>query len=65
MDKTKWTGQRVREVSTSFISSLSLASNHWGRKGPSSKQGRAKGERGAVRVEVQDRGGGGGDGRRK
>jgi hypothetical protein len=34
VDRAKCTGQRVREVSTSFISSLSLASNHSGRKEP-------------------------------
>ena len=44
MEAAKWTGQRVREVSTSFISSLSLASNHWGRKGPDTAERKVRGE---------------------
>ena len=44
MDAAKWTGQRVREVSTSFISSLSLAANHWARKGPETAERKVRGE---------------------
>jgi hypothetical protein len=44
MEAAKCTGQRVREVSTSFISSLSLASNHWGRKGPDTAERKVRGE---------------------
>ena len=34
MEAAKWTGQRVRKVSTSLISSVSLARNHCSRWGP-------------------------------
>ena len=34
----------MREVSTSFISSLSLAINHWGRKGPDTAERKVRGE---------------------
>ena len=43
-DAARWTGQRVREVSTSFINSLSLARNHWARKGPFTAERKVRGE---------------------
>ena len=48
----KWTGQRVREVSTSLISSLSLARNHWGRKGPVKAERKVRGEPDGVRFKT-------------
>ncbi len=38
------TGQRVREVSTSLINSLSLANNHWARKEPETTERKVRGE---------------------
>ena len=52
MEAAKWTGQRVREVSTSFISSLSLASNHWGRKGPDKAERKVRGEPSGLRFST-------------
>ena len=52
MEAAKWTGQRVREVSTSFISSLSLASNHWGRKGPDKAERKVRGEPSGLRFRT-------------
>ncbi len=52
-EKAKWTGQRVRVVSTSFTNSVSLARSHWGRKGPE-RMSRLESEREARGVEVQD-----------
>jgi hypothetical protein len=43
-EAAKWTGQRVREVSTSFINSLSLANNHWARKRPETAERKVRGE---------------------
>ena len=43
-EEAKWTGQRVRVVSTSFTNSVSLARSHWRRW---ARQGRAKGKGGA------------------
>ena len=40
----KWTGHRVREVSTSLISSLSLARNHCSRWGPDTAERKVRGE---------------------
>ncbi len=48
----KWTGQRVREVATSFISSLSLACNHWGRKGPAKADRKVRVESDGVRFKT-------------
>ena len=50
MEAAKWTGQRVREVSTSFISSLSLARNHWVRKGPDTAERKVRGEPSGLRL---------------
>ncbi len=52
VESAKWTGQRVREVSTSFISSLSLAPNHWGRKGPVRAEQKVRGEPDGVRFKT-------------
>ena len=52
MEAAKWTGQRVREVSTSFISSLSLASNHWGRKGPDKAERKVRGKPSGLRFRT-------------
>ncbi len=43
-EAAKWTGQIVREVSTSSINSLSLANNHWARKGPETAERKVRGE---------------------
>ena len=48
----KWTGQRVREVSTSLISSLSLARTHWGRCGPAKAARKVRGEPEGVRFKT-------------
>ena len=48
----KWTGQRVREVSTSLISSLSLAHTHWGRCGPAKAARKVRGEPEGVRFKT-------------
>jgi hypothetical protein len=48
----KCTGQRVREVSTSFISSLSLARNHWGRWGSTKAARKVRGEPDGVRFNM-------------
>ncbi len=37
-------GQRMREVSTSLINSLSLANNHWAREGPETAERKVRGE---------------------
>ncbi len=48
----KWTGQRVREVSTSLISSLSLPVNHWDRKGPAKAERKVSGEPSGLRLRT-------------
>jgi hypothetical protein len=50
VESAKWTGQRVREVSTSFINSLSLAANHWARKGPETAERKVRGEPDGLRL---------------
>ncbi len=40
----KWTGQRAREVSTSLISSVSLARNHCSLLGPDTAEQKVRGE---------------------
>ncbi len=52
MDRAKWAGQRVLEVSTSFISSLSLAGNRWGRKGPDKAERKVRGEPSGLRFRT-------------
>ena len=42
----------MREVSTSFMSSLSLASNHWGRKGPDKAERKVRGEPSGLRFRT-------------
>ena len=43
-EEQKCTGQRVRVVSTSFTSSVSLPRSHWGRKGPDKADLKVRGE---------------------
>ncbi len=40
----KWMGRRVRGVSTSLISSVSLARNHWSQWGPDTAERKVRGE---------------------
>jgi hypothetical protein len=42
----------VREVSTSFINSLSLATNHWARKGPETAERKVRGEPDGLRFRT-------------
>ncbi len=52
MNRAKWTGQRVQEVPTSFINSLSLASTHWGRKGPDKAERKVREEPSGLRFRT-------------
>jgi hypothetical protein len=47
-----WTGHRVREVSTSLISSSSLPCNHCRRLGPARAERRLRGEPDGVRLRT-------------
>ena len=44
LEVAKWTGERVREVSTSLMSSESLARNHCSRWGPDTAERKVRGE---------------------
>ena len=48
----KWTGQRVREVSTSLISSASLARSHCSRWGPDTAERKVRGEPEGLRFKT-------------
>ena len=47
-----WTGQRVREVSTSLISSSSLPCNHCRRLGPARAERKVRGEPEGLRLRT-------------
>jgi hypothetical protein len=47
-----WTGQSAREVSTSLISSVSLARNHCYRWGPDTAERKVRGESGGFRFRT-------------
>jgi hypothetical protein len=44
LEVVKWMGRRVRGVSTSLISSVSLARNHWSQWGPDTAERKVRGE---------------------
>ena len=48
----KWTGQRVWKVSTSLISSLSLARSHCARWGPDTAERKVRGEPEGLRFKT-------------
>jgi hypothetical protein len=52
LEVAKWTEQRVREVSTSLMSSLSLAHNHWGRWGSVKAKRKVRGEPEGLRFKI-------------
>ncbi len=53
LEVAKWTGQRVREVSTSLISSVSLVRSHCSRWGPDTAEWKVRGEPDGLRFKTR------------